>query len=215
MHLLIGLPFPPFCSLLLPANPHVCVCICIVWVLISSLFRQKECVCVCVFRTAGGRFIRLNAGFMVQLKKGLRAFPPVLGPPHIHVKTHPSCSSDKGMKCVTRYTGTGCVVYILCLLCVSWCLLEYTVLLNVPLGIFFFIVYRQHCVHVFMERGSGLELCVRHTHTVWTYGALTAINNLILLEWFIKWFNSCFSTASLIVYILKLALRDFKYRNIF
>lgn len=91
-----------------------------------------------MFRTAGGWFIRLNAGFMVQLKKGLGAFPPVLGPPPHHVKTHPSCSSDKGMKCVTHYTVTkGCVVYILCMLCVSLCLFEYTVLLKVPLGVCF------------------------------------------------------------------------------
>ncbi len=69
---------------------------------------------MCVFRTAGGRFIRLNAGFMVQLKKGLGAFPPVLGPPHSHVKTPPSCSSDKGMKCVTRYTVTQAVLFTYC-----------------------------------------------------------------------------------------------------
>lgn len=155
----------------------MCVCVCIVWVLICSLFGQKECVCV--FRTAGGRFIRLNAGFMVQLKKGLGAFPPVLGPPHSHVKTPPSCSSDKGMKCVTRYTVTQAVLFTYCA-----CSVYHGVCLN----ILFCWMYRWVFVFfplcivsiVFMERGSGLELCVRQTHTVWTYGALTAIDNLIL-----------------------------------
>ncbi len=98
----------------------MCVCAFVLSECLSPPFLDKKsvcvcvCVCVCVFRTAGGRFIRLNAGFMVQLKKGLRAFPPVLGPPHIHVKTHPSCSSDKGMKCVTRYTVTQAVLFTYC-----------------------------------------------------------------------------------------------------
>lgn len=112
MHLLIGLPFPPFCSLLLPANPHVHVRLYCLSAYLLPFWTKRACVCV--FRTAGGRFIRLNAGFMVQLKKGLGAFPPVLGPPHSHVKTHPSCSSDKGMKCVTRYTVTQAVLFAYC-----------------------------------------------------------------------------------------------------